>query len=80
MQLSMCDAGTFKVKKNTTNNNMGIAHLTAIAHYVQRYGLLRYMDDRVTVAVADSFVIIPHPNIYVKRFSKVFLIFLRNFL
>ncbi len=36
----MCDAGTVKVKKNTTNNNFGILFpMTVIAYYVQRYGL-----------------------------------------
>ncbi len=76
----MCDAGTFRVKKNTTNNNLKLSSLyNVIAYYVQRYGLLRYLDNPCAVLLCDSFVRISHLNIYVKRFYKDFLIFFKNF-
>ena len=73
MQLSMCDAGTVRVKKNTTNNNFGNLSPILLLLIVSRgMAYMRYLENPCAVASRDSFVRIPHINIYVKRFSKLF--------
>ena len=55
MQLSMCDTGTHKVKKNTTNNNFELSSLYALLLIMSRgMAYSRYLEDPCAVLFATA--------------------------
>ena len=75
----MCDAGTVKVKKNTTNNNSGNLSPNPLLLIMSRgMAYSRYVDDPCAALLRDSLVNIPHNIIRCQAFLQSFLKFFRK--